>query len=121
MKSSLRSAVSLAAIFLFALTAVRAETVSASVPLSPANEVPPITGLNATGGFQITVNVTRDAQGAITGGTIRFLGSITFPGAVTVVGLHIHEGPVNDNGPVRFNTGIRFFRNLLHLPATHFA
>jgi uncharacterized protein (TIGR03437 family) len=74
--------------------------------MSPANEVPPITGLNATGGFQITVNVTRDAQGAITGGTIRFLGSITFPGAVTVVGLHIHEGPVNDNGPVRFNTGI---------------
>ncbi|MGH9847696.1 MAG: CHRD domain-containing protein, partial [Blastocatellia bacterium] len=101
-----RTLASFAILFLFAAITAKAEVVSASVPLSPANEVPPVTGLNATGGFQITVNVTRDAQGAITAGTVRFLGTFTFPGAVTVTGLHIHEGPVNDNGMVRFDSGI---------------
>ena len=106
MRRSIVFAISLFTLFLISLTSAKAEVVTASVPLSPLNENPPITNLNATGGFQITVNVTRDANGAITGGTIRFLGTFMFPGAVTITGLHIHEGPVNDNGPVRFNTGI---------------
>ena len=83
-----------------------AETVSTSLILSPLNENPPITGLAAQGGFQITVNVTRDSSGAITGGTVRFLGNAIFPGAATVTGLHIHEGAAAINGPVVINTGI---------------
>lgn len=83
-----------------------AETVSTSLILSPLNENPPITGLAAQGGFQITVNVTRDSSGAITGGTVRFLGNAIFPGAATVTGLHIHEGAAAINGPVVVNTGI---------------
>ena len=83
-----------------------AETVSTSLILSPLNENPPITGLAAQGGFQITVNVTRDSSGAITGGTVRFLGNAIFPGAATVTGLHIHEGAAGANGPVVIDTGL---------------
>ncbi|MGH9803101.1 MAG: CHRD domain-containing protein, partial [Blastocatellia bacterium] len=88
------------------VVAAKAEIVSTGLILSPANENPPIAGLNAQGGFQITVNVTRDASGNITSGTVRFLGNAIFPGAVTVTGLHIHEGAAAINGPVVINTGI---------------
>lgn len=97
--------VSLAALFVMASSAF-GETVSSGLILSPANENPPITGLAAQGAFQITVAVTRDASGAITGGTVRFLGNAVFPGAATVTGLHIHEGAAAVNGPVVINTGI---------------
>lgn len=97
--------VSLLILFVMAIS-VKAETVSTGLVLSPANEVPPVTGLNAQGGFQITVNVTRDASGNITSGTVRFLGNAIFPGAVSIVGLHIHEGAATANGPVVVNTGI---------------
>ncbi len=95
----------LLAMLLMAVTAM-AETVSTGLILSPANENPPIAGLAAQGGFQITVNVTRDSTGAITSGTVRFLGNAIFPGAATVTGLHIHEGAATVNGPVVINTGI---------------
>lgn len=93
-------------ILLTMVSSAFAETVSTGLILSPANENPPIAGLNAQGGFQITVNVTRDATGAITGGTVRFLGNAIFPGAVSITGLHIHEGAATVNGPVVVNTGI---------------
>lgn len=98
--------ISLIALLLSLTVSGLAETVASSLVLSPANEVPPIAGLNASASFQITVNVSRDAAGTITSGTVRFLGSATFPGAVTIVGLHIHEGAATANGSVVINTGI---------------
>lgn len=105
----IRRFASAALFLLFAVAAARAETISASVPMSPSNEItpnPPIVQPGATGAFQITVNVTRDGAGAITGGAIRFLGNVAFPQAITTVGLHIHEGAATINGPVRFDTGL---------------
>ncbi len=103
-----RTAVSIGAVLiLFLMTvSISAETVSTGLILSPLNENPPITGLAAQGGFQIVVNVTRDAGGNITSATVRFLGNAIFPGAATVTGLHIHEGAAAINGPVVINTGI---------------
>lgn len=103
-----RTAVSISAVLILFLMSisVSAETVSTGLILSPLNENPPITGLAAQGGFQITVNVTRDAGGNITSATVRFLGNAVFPGAATVTGLHIHEGAATINGPVVVNTGI---------------
>jgi hypothetical protein len=45
-----------------------------SATLLPSKEVPPITNADSTGSgaVQITFNVTRDANGAITGGTADF-------------------------------------------------
>ncbi|MCI0392324.1 MAG: CHRD domain-containing protein [Acidobacteria bacterium] len=88
----------------------RAEVVTATVALTPGAEVNPNPAPppNAGGAFQITVNVTRDTTGAVTAGTINFLGIVNFPGGanITVVGLHIHEGAINANGPVRFDAGL---------------
>ncbi|MDX2029921.1 MAG: CHRD domain-containing protein, partial [Blastocatellia bacterium] len=108
MRSKAGSAISLLAslalgLFLMGATA-RAEVLTATVSMSPSNEVPPIAGLAASAGMQVSINVTRDANGAITGATARFLGSVAFPGSITVVGLHIHEGVAGANGPVRVDS-----------------
>lgn len=84
----------------------RAEVVTVSVLMSPANEVPPIAGLTASAGMEVTINITRDGTGAITSATARFLGSVTFPGSITVTGLHIHEGVTGANGGVRIDSGL---------------
>ncbi|MEO6724718.1 MAG: CHRD domain-containing protein [Blastocatellia bacterium] len=92
-------------VFAFAVSA-KAETVSTVLYLTPANENPPIAGLNAIGAFQVTVAVTRDAGGTITNGTVRFLGNVTFPGSVIITGFHIHEGVTGVNAGVVINTGL---------------
>jgi len=93
-------------------TPVQAETVTMNLLLSPLNENPPITNLNATGAFQLTLEVTRDAAGAITGGTVKVVGAVNFPGAITIVGFHIHEGPSTAKGGIRFDTGISSANNV---------
>jgi uncharacterized protein (TIGR03437 family) len=84
----------------------RAEIVQAILQLSPLNEVPPITNLNASGGMQVTITITRNNAGTITAAQMSFLGSVTFPGSVTIQGLHIHEGDSRTNGNVRFESGL---------------
>ena len=99
-----------ASVFVFVLLALvsqaKAETLTAFVPLSPANETPPIAGLNATGLAALTFTVNRDGSGNITSATINFLVTAAFTGSVTVTGLHIHEGVATTTGSVVFNTGL---------------
>lgn len=85
---------------------VQAETVTMNLALSPANEAPPITNLNATGNFQLTLEVTRDAAGTITGGKVTVVGVVNFPGAITITGFHIHQAPSTATGSVIFDSGI---------------
>ena len=87
-------------------TPVAAETLTAVVPLSPANEVPPIPPVNASGTAVVTINITRNSAGNITSATINFMVSFNFPSSITVTGLHIHEGSSTVAGPVRFDTGL---------------
>ena len=77
--------------------------------LSPAAEVPPISNAESSGrgAVQITINATRDASGAITGGTADFHFQLSgFPSSTTVVGAHIHPGAAGVNGGVLVNTGL---------------
>ncbi|MFN0121886.1 MAG: CHRD domain-containing protein [Blastocatellia bacterium] len=104
-KLSLSLFMALAPLVLLSLTAL-AETYTAVVPLSPASEIPPITGLNASGTTTLTINVVRDAAGAILTGSVTFQTSFTFPGNVTVTGHHIHQGASTVNAPVVINTGL---------------
>jgi len=95
------------ALLVFALaTSARAETVSTALYLTTANEIPAVPASSAIGAFQVTVAVTRDATGAITNGSVRFLGNVTFPGAVTITGFHIHEGVAGVAAGVVVNTGL---------------
>src|SRR5262249_37320554 len=73
--------------------------------MSTAFEVPPI-NLDAEGAALIEVQVTRDAQGAITSGTVTFDVDYRFPSPVTITGLHIHNGAAGVNGPIVIDTGI---------------
>ena len=71
--------------------------------LLPANEVPPVSGAESagTGAAQITMTLTRDAAGAITGGTADFYFQASgFPNDTRVQGAHIHPGVAGVNGPV---------------------
>ncbi|MBI2189458.1 MAG: CHRD domain-containing protein [Acidobacteria bacterium] len=77
--------------------------------LNPANEVPPVTNdeSRGTGAAQITILVTRDAAGAITGGTADMYFQVSgFPGNLRVVGAHIHPGGAGTTGPALISTGL---------------
>lgn len=77
--------------------------------LRPANEVPPITNAESSGSgaAQITLQLTRDAAGAITAATADFYFQMSgFPGNTAVVGAHIHPGVAGVNGPVIVNSGL---------------
>lgn len=74
-----------------------------SAVLRPANEVPPVSNAESSGvgAAQIMFNLTRDAAGAITGGTADFYFQASgFPGDTAVQGAHIHPGVAGVNGGV---------------------
>ena len=80
-----------------------------SALLSPANEVPPVSGSESAGhgAAQIQFDVTRDAGGAITSATTTFYFQLTgYPSGTTIVGAHIHPAPAGLNGPVIISTGL---------------
>jgi CHRD domain len=77
--------------------------------LSAANEVPPVTNADSTGRgtATITFNVTRDAAGAINGGTVTFLSPVEgFPAGTVVRAAHIHNGAAGQNAGVFIDTGL---------------
>ncbi|MGH9853101.1 MAG: CHRD domain-containing protein, partial [Blastocatellia bacterium] len=97
----------LAAVYADAQAQALSQTLIATVPISSANEVPPITGLDARGAAVVTINLTRDAAtGAIVLGAANFRVDFRFPSGVTVTGLHIHEAAAGANGPVRVDAGL---------------
>ena len=74
--------------------------------LLPSNEVPAITGLNASASVLITLEVTRDTSGNITSGAVMFDATYQFPGNVTLTGFHIHTGLPDEAGPVVISSGL---------------
>lgn len=88
------------------LMAQTVETIPFRTVLLPSNEVPPVTGVNATGAGTVWVHVVRDASGNITSGSIDFQADVTFPGAVTINGFHIHRAPAGQSGDIVISTGL---------------
>ncbi len=77
--------------------------------LLPSNEVPPVTNEDSTGRGTVNVvlNVTRDANQAITAATANFTVTLTgFPAGTQLTGAHIHGGRAGTNSGVLVNTGI---------------
>jgi hypothetical protein len=77
--------------------------------LSPANEVPAITGPEAAGSgtATITFDVTRDASGNVTGGTATFVVNMAgFPAGTPINIAHIHQAPSGTTGAVVFSTSL---------------
>jgi hypothetical protein len=77
--------------------------------LSPANEVPPVTSVEAScsGNVTIRLNLTRDASQVITGGTADITANVTgCPADTNVTLAHIHEQVAGQNGGIRVDTTI---------------
>jgi uncharacterized protein (TIGR03437 family) len=75
--------------------------------LSPANEVPAVTGLNASGAATVMLLTTASADGTITSGEAIFDANYTgFPEGTLFTGFHIHAGRAGNNGPIVINTGM---------------
>jgi hypothetical protein len=83
------------------------ETYHYKASMSPANEVPPVTGADTTATGWITAKISRDANGVLNGGAVTFDVNYTGSGPVSFVGLHIHyPGTAGVNAPVIINTGL---------------
>jgi uncharacterized protein (TIGR03437 family) len=89
-------------------SSVKAETLTATVPLTTEAEINPSPAppAGAKGTTYLTVNITRDSQGNITGAVVNFLTSFSFPSGVTITGHHIHEAPATLNGPIVINPSL---------------
>jgi hypothetical protein len=74
--------------------------------LTPREVVPPVSGLNAEASGNLTLDLTRDATGAITGGNVVFYLNYRFPGSVTITGFALHQGNRGANGPVVLDSAI---------------
>jgi uncharacterized protein (TIGR03437 family) len=85
--------------------AQRLETAVFFADMLTENEVPPVTGVTATGTGTIGVHVTRNAQGAPTAAVVDFEVNFTHP-ATEFTGLHIHFAPAGTNGAVVIGTNL---------------
>ena len=84
-------------------------TINFTAALNAANEVPPITNVDAgaTGTARITFNLTRDAAGAITAANANFAFDLSgFPAGTSIILSHIHEGGPSVPGGVKVNSGL---------------
>jgi hypothetical protein len=96
---------------LLASTAAAKKPSQSSTPvfnlmLKPSQETPAIKNLRARARGSVTFDLTRDANGAITAGTVIFTFNYHFPSAVTVTGLHIHHARKGEAGPIVVDSGI---------------
>lgn len=74
--------------------------------MSPDNEVPAITGENASGFTVITAMRTFDGDGKINTGLVTFEAEYDLGKEINITGYHIHQGPAGMNASVVVNTGI---------------
>jgi hypothetical protein len=77
--------------------------------LLPANEVPAVVGAEAAGSgtATITLNLTKDSSGYVTGATFDFAVTVTgFPNGTSLTGAHIHGGAAGTNGGILVSTGL---------------
>ena len=84
-------------------------TVVFHLQLTPGEVVPRVQNLNAGGNGNLTLDLTRDASGNVTGGNIVFYVNYHFPGSITLTGLALHQGAHGSNGPVVLDAGIGTF------------
>ena len=74
--------------------------------LTPGQTVPRATNLDADATGSVTLDLTRDSAGTVTGGTVVFYVNYRFHGAVTITGLALHQGARGAAGPVVLDAAV---------------
>ena len=77
--------------------------------LRTSEEVPSVTGAESsgTGNVTVTLNVTKDPSGNVTGGMATFAVTLNgFPAGMPVNMAHIHQAAAGQNGNVVVNTSL---------------
>jgi len=87
----------------------KSETIRIPVSMSPANEVPPVTGLEASAVGNFWINALRGADGNIVAAQVTFDLNHRFPADTRFTGLHIHDAKAGANGGVSINSGLAAF------------
>ena len=83
------------------------EKLNFQVTMLPANEVPPVAGLTATGPSSVSIYVLRNPDGSVAAGTVLFdVNFIGFPAPTTFTGLHIHNAGPGATAGVIFPAGL---------------
>lgn len=99
------------------------ETVTFLAQLSPANEVPAVSGPEASGSgtARIVFHIDRDSGGAITDVDADFQVTLAgFPAGTPLTMAHIHEGEAGETGDIVVNTGVAEGQITLTTGATTF-
>jgi hypothetical protein len=84
---------------------LRGRTVGLSQSLSPENVVPPVEGLDAAAGLEVTLDL-RLLDDRVVGGAVVYDLDYRFPGSVVLTGLHVHRGEPGGDGPIVLNAGL---------------
>jgi uncharacterized protein (TIGR03437 family) len=77
-----------------------------NVTMAPANEVPAVTGIDATAPSDVVIRTVRGPDGSIVAGVTEFDVNCRFPAQNEFTGLHIHNGAASVNGPVIISSGL---------------
>ena len=75
--------------------------------LLPANEIPAVTGAEASGSGSVTIkfNTTKDASGNISSATADFAVTLTgYPASTSVIAAHIHSAAAGSIGGIVVST-----------------
>ena len=84
----------------------RTDRMTFDVTMLPSNEVPPITGLDASAPARYVAYTIRHEDGNVLAGVAEFDVNFRFPGETEFTGLHIHNGPAGVNGPISIESGV---------------
>jgi hypothetical protein len=77
--------------------------------LSPANEVPPVTGPESTGSGSVTITmfVAKDSGGNATSASVDFDATFSgFPPGTALTAAHIHPGVAGATGPAQVSAAL---------------
>lgn len=80
---------------------------------SPANEVPPVTGITASAPGAISIHTLRNPDGSVLAGAAIFDINPRLPEGTRIAAMHIHDQVAGQNGPVTIDARFAAFPNLV--------
>ncbi len=92
----------------FTLAADTVNTVYLTAALSAIKQVPPVAGVDASGGATIQVHYRRDDDGNVLFAFVTYTVNFRIPPPDPILAMHIHEAPADRSGPVRIGSGLEF-------------